>query len=292
MNQLPPLELLKAFVIFAESRNLVEAAKRLGISQPALSLQMQRLEVLMPLPLFGNEGKRKILTHYGRSVCEAAKAELERLSYTLNRVNLRYAKAENLEIRVGARREVFHRVSRQLRFPGRIRFVALTNPQAINELLDHRIDIAISHVKPDHSEILSKKLFSNIAELAIHHKLLTRHFKGEKLTSALIRRREFLCEVPTLAYRADAPFLSEWLHHCELELRDVKLKYICDDWSILMKLVESGEGYCILPEDMDTHHPEIESVRIPAQVIPEVTYYALYHRELRKIPAFKDFLGN
>ncbi len=287
MNQLPPLELLKAFVVFSESRNLVEAAKRLGLSQPALSLQMKRLESLMPLPLFGSEGKRKILTHYGRSICEAAKVELESLNHTLNRVNLRYAKPENLEIRVGARRELFHRVSKQLRFDGRLHFVCLTNPQAVTELLDHHIDVAISHDKPDHSEILFKKLFSNPAALAVHKKWL----KGEKLTPGLIKKKEFLTSIPAVAYRSEAPFLTEFLHHCGLELREVQLKFICDDWSILMKLVEEGEGYCILPEDMDSHHPDVESIPIPTQIIPEVTYYALFHRELRKIPAFKEFLG-
>ena len=76
MNATPPLELLELLVAVAESRNLVEAAARVGLSQPAVSMKLKTLETQLPLPAFARHGKRKVLTHYGSELYLAARTQL------------------------------------------------------------------------------------------------------------------------------------------------------------------------------------------------------------------------
>ena len=68
-------ELYRVLQAVAESRSFREAAEKLGISQPAVSFKIKELESLQPLPLFRLEGKRKVLTHFGRALCSVAKEE-------------------------------------------------------------------------------------------------------------------------------------------------------------------------------------------------------------------------
>jgi DNA-binding transcriptional LysR family regulator len=68
------INLLKSLVVVCESRNDVSAARKLNISQPALSLQMKRLEERSAGLIFeaGRKGKRRRLTSYGKRVLQCA----------------------------------------------------------------------------------------------------------------------------------------------------------------------------------------------------------------------------
>ena len=66
-------DLFKVLIAVAESKNFREAAEKLQISQPAVTFKLRELESTQPLPLFSLEGKRKVLTHFRRSLYELAK---------------------------------------------------------------------------------------------------------------------------------------------------------------------------------------------------------------------------
>ena len=57
--------LLRAFAAFAEERNFTRAARRVGLSQPALFERVQRLQALLELPLYRREGRALVLTEQG-----------------------------------------------------------------------------------------------------------------------------------------------------------------------------------------------------------------------------------
>lgn len=283
---LPSLDLLNALVAVAESPNLIEAAGRLGISQPALSMQLQRLEKSLPQPVFTLEGKRKVLTKYGRAVYRASKRHLARLDVSLEKLNRAYASPESLTLKIGARRDFIHRVASLIRFPGKIVFMNLSVEESVQGLLSHTVDLAINYRVPDSLDLIAKPLFTHGVRLAVHRKWLGRR----KLDLALAGQRDFLTSIPALLYRPEAPQLSEWVQQAGLGRQDLKVAYVCEDWSALMRLVESGAGYSLIPEDIETHFPEVESIPIPHSIVRPVTYFAIYHRELRKIPAYRKFI--
>lgn len=65
------LKQLHYFIIISETGNLVEAAEKLGISQPALSKYLTALERKMGVPLFYREKKKMYLTEAGRIYLQA-----------------------------------------------------------------------------------------------------------------------------------------------------------------------------------------------------------------------------
>lgn len=69
--------LLRAFLETAETGTLSRAARALGVSQPSLSLQIQRLERHLGTPLFRRHGRGVTLTEAGEALVPRARRILE-----------------------------------------------------------------------------------------------------------------------------------------------------------------------------------------------------------------------
>ncbi len=84
----PPIELrqLYAFRVVAEELHFGRAAARLGISQPPLSQQIQRLEAQLGCRLFDRDTRRVELTPSGVALRDLAEAQLGQLAAGLERV--------------------------------------------------------------------------------------------------------------------------------------------------------------------------------------------------------------
>ena len=67
-----PMDLLRAFVSVAQLNSFTKAGEILGRSQPAVSLQIQRLEELIDGPLLTRNGKSLDLTDAGESLYDYA----------------------------------------------------------------------------------------------------------------------------------------------------------------------------------------------------------------------------
>lgn len=67
------LQCIRAFVIAAECGSVTNASHRLGRTQPAISLQLRRLERALGKPLFRRNGRRLAMTDEGRSFLSPAK---------------------------------------------------------------------------------------------------------------------------------------------------------------------------------------------------------------------------
>lgn len=68
---------LRCFVAVAEERNFGRAARRLGITQPAVTQQLQRLETTLDLKLLHRDGRGVLLTEAGAAFLPHARDVLE-----------------------------------------------------------------------------------------------------------------------------------------------------------------------------------------------------------------------
>jgi len=97
----PSLDLLRVLITVAEFAKLPRGRRDLADLQPGVSFKKSRSSRRSnPCPSFSLEGKRKVLTHYGRSLYELAKegaTTLERRIENLHRV---YASVDLLTVRI------------------------------------------------------------------------------------------------------------------------------------------------------------------------------------------------
>ncbi len=73
------LNLLRVFVVVAESRSVTQASERLYLTQPAVSAALKRLTRAVGAPLFTRQGRGIVLTARGRRVLDRARPHLEGL---------------------------------------------------------------------------------------------------------------------------------------------------------------------------------------------------------------------
>jgi len=76
----PTLQQLRLFEAVARHKSFTRAAEEIHLSQPAVSIQVKRLEENVGLPLFEHVGKRITLTEAGRELYGASKDILRRLA--------------------------------------------------------------------------------------------------------------------------------------------------------------------------------------------------------------------
>ncbi|MFT3816810.1 MAG: LysR family transcriptional regulator [Rubrivivax sp.] len=97
---------LETFLVVARELNLRQAARRLAISQPAVSLQMQELESELGFPLLIRDQQRLVaLTPAGQAYCEAAHTLLTELR-AARRSAMSIAGGSTLAVRIGIAEEV------------------------------------------------------------------------------------------------------------------------------------------------------------------------------------------
>ena len=70
---------LQVFLAAAETENFSEAGRRLGVSQPAISMQIKALEDRLGLDLFQRSGRHISLSEAGRALIPMARETIERV---------------------------------------------------------------------------------------------------------------------------------------------------------------------------------------------------------------------
>ena len=80
------LKQLEYFLAIAETGSITQAAERLHVSQPPLSLQLKALEDELGVPLFERTKRGLVITQSGRLLVRRTQEILEMLNQTVNEV--------------------------------------------------------------------------------------------------------------------------------------------------------------------------------------------------------------
>src|SRR5215510_6973629 len=73
------LNLLRVFAVVAETVSVTEAAKRLYLTQPAVSAALRRLQAAVGAPLFARSGRGLVLTSRGARLRDGLRPHLQRV---------------------------------------------------------------------------------------------------------------------------------------------------------------------------------------------------------------------
>ena len=277
---------LNVVAAVAEAKSFADAAQKLGVTQPTVSLKLKELERQLPVPLFQIEGKRKVLTHYGRALYEIAKANRDDIDRRIEDLNRSYGDAKKLTLRLAGRSEVLDFIAPKLSFAGRIELANCSSQEAVEKLSRHEIDIAITHITPDSAEIVAKRLFQSRAYFVVHEKWL----KGRELNLSLVRSHSFLLETPSILYHRSGHILRDWLAHVGADIERANASFVTEDWRGMQSLVDAGAGYGIVPEYVEPRSKHVQRLELPTKVLAPFTYYALFEKGLKQIAPFRELL--
>jgi DNA-binding transcriptional LysR family regulator len=165
-----PMEIrqLKAFLAIAEAKTFTAGARRVNVTQAAISMQIRQLEDEVGLPLFTRTPRRVILTEAGEHLLERARKILREHDAAVAEI-AELAGAEHGRLRIGSASAMF--ATMQLpnilqklkeRFPNaEITVSSGTSQTLVDKILHGEIDIAFVSLPVDNSHIMTELLFSD-----------------------------------------------------------------------------------------------------------------------------------
>lgn len=286
------LDAMRTFVSIVDAGSFSAAAKRLGISVPAISRRLSGFEERIGTPLLRRTTRSIDITEYGQIYYDRATrilGEIEEVELEL--AGMRNAPAGLLKV---AAPTVFGRT-----------FVAPVIPEFLNRYPRVRVDLAL--VRP---EAIEPKEVDAAIELGA----------AAGAPSALGHRtlgsfRHVLCAAPDYLRRAGRPGSPQDLveHDCIVERagafgwrfqhegreveQPVQGRLVCDDSEAVLDAVLAGSGVARLPSFQAREHVRNRKLEVllepfePPPTAMQVSY-AKQSPALAKVSAFVQFLTN
>lgn len=241
---------LRYFLVLADELHFGRAARRLAISQPPLSLNIQQLEASVGARLFDRDSRGVRLTAAGRAFRESATALLAQAEAA--RVLAREIEAGAVgRLRVGFVGSMLYRGlpqylrDFQARYPGiQVALTELNSQEQIDALLHDELDAGFIH---------------------------TRRVPGE-LTTALVHTEPFVCCLPAdhplaatpevalgelrgepfvlFSRKASPDYYSRIFEMCAAQGFYPEIRHEVRHWLSVVSLVSQGMGVAVVPAAM------------------------------------------
>lgn len=159
---------LKAFLAIAEAKTFTAGARRLNVTQAAISMQIRQLEEEVGLPLFTRTPRRVILTEAGEHLLERARKILREHDSALAEI-AEVAGAEYGRLRIGTASGTFamHQLPAILKrlkdiYPrAEITVASGTSERLIDRMMHGEIDMAFVSLPVENPNITTETLFAD-----------------------------------------------------------------------------------------------------------------------------------
>ena len=159
---------LKAFLAIAEAKTFTAGARRVNVTQAAISMQIRQLEEEVGLPLFTRTPRRVILTEAGEHLLERARKILREHDAAVAEI-AEIAGSEHGRLRIGSASGTF--AMNQLpvilqeitqKYPNSdLTVTAGTSSRLVDRILHGEIDTAFVSLPVDNLSISTESLFSD-----------------------------------------------------------------------------------------------------------------------------------
>lgn len=279
----PPYALIASFLAFTEAQNMQRASALLKISQPALTSHLKSFEQYFPQAIFVFEGRRKMLTPFGEKVRQLFKRRFDYLAEDLNLLNEQEQDAKNLWYKIAGRGEILNLLVPTVNCPGTVEFVPVSTENVPQGLRDRKFDIGISYDLSQVDDLHAKKFFTYEYSITIPGRW---KIKASKLSQDVMEK---LVELPYVSHRPQSENYQTLLDKYQIKKKPY-YKKVFPEWNMLSQLVNSGEGWSILPTYFTRDLKNVDVIQIPTSLIPEVQFYMLYLKESLTRPGFKTIL--
>jgi DNA-binding transcriptional LysR family regulator len=159
---------LRAFVAIAEAKTFTAGAKRVHVTQAAISMQIRQLEDEVGLPLFTRTPRRVLMTEAGDLLLERARKILREHDAALDEI-AEIAGAEYGRLRIGSASAMFTtnqlpKILQKLKdkFPkAGISVSSGTSAALVQKIINGELDVAFVSLPVENSNIQTELLFSD-----------------------------------------------------------------------------------------------------------------------------------
>ncbi len=166
---------LRAFVAIAETKTFTAGAKRVHVTQAAISMQIKQIEDELSVPLFIRTPRRVLLTEAGEHLLERARKILREHDTALLEI-AELAGAEHGRLRLGSASAMFATIQLpqilqklKVKFPNAEVTVSSGTSAALVEKITHGdIDVAFVSLPVEASNIHTELLFSDEISAIAH----------------------------------------------------------------------------------------------------------------------------
>jgi DNA-binding transcriptional LysR family regulator len=283
-------EKLRLFELVAEAGSFTEAARRVHMSQPALSRQIGALELAIGAKLFHRHARGLAMTHEGEQLRAATHDMQDRLERTRQAIDVSR-----------------DRPTGEIRLTTTVSFGSTWLARQLGDFLDIYPDITVKLMLSDNDVDLAKRE----ADVAIRFHL---PFQAELVQKPLIGIRHYLCASPDYLARHGVPRTIEDLDsHRLLSYGNTAPEFLKGiNWALelghegapreaaltinnshgVLQAIESGAGIAALPSYLIRFSGKVKVI-LPDLDGPVFRTYFTYPVELRRsvrVAALRDFL--
>lgn len=242
---------LRYFLVLADELHFGRAARRLSISQPPLSLNIQQLEASVGARLFERDSKGVRLTAAGRAFREAATALLAQAEEA--RLLARQIEAGAVgRLRVGFVGSMLYRgLPQKLQQfeadqPGiQIALTELNSQEQIEALLHGQLDVGFIHTSRVPDELAARLIHSEpfVCCMPAGHRLATRRNTGRTVALTELRGEPFVL----FSRKASPDYYARIVDMCAAEGFYPQIRHEVRHWLSVVSLVSQGMGVAVVP---------------------------------------------
>ncbi|MBX3040488.1 MAG: LysR family transcriptional regulator, partial [Bdellovibrionaceae bacterium] len=275
-----PLPYLQALVVFGDSRNMTQAALRLGLTQSALSKQLQSLEKLLPQKAMATDGRKKVLTPYGRTLTDDLRERLEGLSEVVTLAGQKWLSEEDALFRLGAAPDFLEHYEDRISFKGRLHLMEGDAALLTEAFSRRKLDAVILADPAPHADFTSRLLFKESYRLLIPKKW----FKDKPTFSEGLLKK--LSPLPRLEEQS-LGLATQLLREYGLS-RPLPAQRMARRWTTLNSWTRQGIGWAVVPTTFAAAEKGVHSVAIPAQALSTPSLYLVTRKNPSSSPWMKS----
>jgi len=227
----------------AGTNNLTKAAKKLNISQPALSRQLLDIESRLNTPLFIRAPKKMVLTAAGEIILNSAEKVLHEVESTEERIS-RIVGEQTGELKVGIGCPLSYQwlipvmESFNARYPN-VDFQIGCSPDHLLDLINNKFDVVITTKHPPNRKIKYQHLFTGQATAIFKP---GHSFSGKSWLEIEDFQSAILI---SLVPKESDSFYNKLLRPFDIQLKNY---LFVEQFQGIIELVKRGFGVSVLPD--------------------------------------------
>lgn len=270
---------MRAFLATANEGSLTAAARSLGLTQPTLSRQISALEEEIGLMLFERVGRGLILTAAGREM----QHHVREMGAAADRVALAaLGQAQSIE---GEVRITASDVMSAVLLPRAVSKIKTLAPNLvidiiaandIRDLMRREADIAVRHVRPEHSDLVARLICDANAYLYASKEYLAS--RGHPQSPRDLDQHDFIS-------MGDVPRMVDYLSNIGIHLERRQFQVGSENGVVGWALAQAGLGIVPMDEVVAQYSPNM--LKVLPQTLISFPIWLTTHREIHTSPKIR-----